>query len=197
MSVINDFGVNGGAPSILTLATTAQGYFPRLLGTSIGVESVAPSATSSNGQLNVPGFNRLNGQRFNVLVTGSVVGGAAAASTNVTIILRANTAALGATPSYTTIASTGAVALNPINDGVSENFAMIVALFGTTASGIVSGTQTSTLSTTRVAAGALTADLSAINFANSVPFGLVVGVAFSVAGAGNTATLNQFQITQE
>lgn len=195
--VINDFAVNGGAPSTIVSATTSQVYFPRLLGASIGAESVAPSATSAVGQLNVPGFNRLNGVQFSALIGGSVVGGAAAASTNVTIIVRAQTSANLASPSYTTIASTGAVALNPVNDGVSINFQMLVKLFGTTASGVVIGTQTSQLGTTRVAVGDLTANLSSINFGNSIPFGLVVGVAFSVAGAGNTATLNQFQIVAE
>jgi hypothetical protein len=198
MTVINDFQVNGLFPSIVSTLSTVQQYFPRLLGSSIGVQSVAPSATSAAGQLVVPGNNELNGQRFSVLVGGSVVGGASAASTNVTIILRANTGTV-ASPSYTTIASTGAVALNPVNDGVAENFFMKVQLFGTTASGVVSGTQESTLSTTRVAAGALTADLSGINLGLATPFGLVVGVAFSVASTGspNVASLNQFQIVAD
>jgi hypothetical protein len=195
MPVIGDFQSNGVSPSVVSTLSTAQQYFPRTLGTSIGVQSVAPSATSAAGQLSVPGNSSLNGQRFSVLIGGSVVAGAGDSSTNVTITLRANTGTISS-PSYTTIASTGAVALNPVADGVAENFFMLVDLFGTTATGIVSGTQQSTLSTTRVAAGALTADLSGINFGNAVPFGLVVGVAFSVAqtAAPNVATLNQFQI---
>jgi hypothetical protein len=195
MSVIGDFQVNGSSPSIVSTLSTAQQYFPRLLGTSIGVQSVAPSASSAAGQLAVPGNSILNGQNFSVLIGGSVVAGAADSSTHVTVILRANVGSV-ASPSYTTIATTGAVALNPVADGVAENFFMQVDLFGTTATGIVSGTQQSILSTTRVAAGALTADLSGINFASAVPFGLVVGVAFSVAqtAAPNVATLNQFQI---
>lgn len=196
MPVINDFAVNGTFPATISTLGTSTVYFPRLLGASIGVESVAPSATSAKGQLVVPGNNELNGQNFQVRIGGSIVGGAAAPSTNATIILRANTGT-ETTPVYTTIASTGAVALNPLLDGVAENFTMTVTLFGTTASGIVQGNQTSQLSTTVVATSALTANLSGINFGNANPFGLVIGVTFSVAstGAANVATLNQFQIT--
>lgn len=198
MPVLNDFQVSGQFPATISTLGTSTVYFPRLLGASIGVESVAPSATSAKGQLVVPGFNELNGQNFRVLIGGSVVGGAAAPSTNVTIILRANTGT-ESTPSYTTIASTGAVALNPLLDGVAENFLMNVELFGTNASGIVQGTQYSQLSTTRVERAALTANLSGRDFSSSTPFGLVIGVTFSVAstGAANVATLNQFQITAD
>jgi hypothetical protein len=199
MTVIGDFQAGVLSPSIVSTLSTSQQYFPRVLGTNgpNGGQSTAPSATSAAGQLAIPGNSELNGQNFSVLIGGSVVAGAADSSTNVTIILRANVGTV-ASPTYTTIASTGAVALNPIADGVAENFFMKVDLFGTTASGIVSGTQTSTLSTTRVAAGALTADLSSINFGSAVPFGLVVGVLFSVAqtAAPNVASLNQFQLVQ-
>lgn len=199
MTVLNDFQVNGSSPSIVSTLSTTQQYFSRVLGTAgpNGGQSVAPSATSAAGQLAVPGNNSLNGQNFSVLIGGSVVAGAADSSTNCTIILRANTGTV-TTPVYTTIASTGAVALNPVNDGVAENFLMSVDLFGTTASGIVQGFQASQLSTTLNSASvvALTNNLSSINFGSAVPFGLVVGVAFSVAqtAAPNVATLNQFQI---
>lgn len=196
MTVINDFQVNGLFPSTIGTVGTAKVYFPRLLGNSIGVESVAPSASSAKGQLVVPGNGSLDGVNFDVLIGGSVVGGAGAASTNVTITVEANTGT-EATPVYTILASTGAVALNPVNDGVAENFSIKLNLFGTSASGVVSGTQQSILSTTRVAAGALTNSLSGINMKAANPFGLVIGVTFSVATGTvvpNVASLNQFQI---
>jgi hypothetical protein len=199
MSVIADFQAGVLSPSIVSTLSTSQQYFPRVLGTSgpNGGQSSAPSATSAAGQLAVPGNSILNGQNFSVLIGGSVVAGTADSSTNVTVILRANTGTV-ASPSYTTIATTGAVALNPVADGVAENFFMRVDLFGTTASGVVTGTQQSTVSTSRIEASALTANLSSINFGSAVPFGLVVGVAFSVAqtAAPNVASLNQFQLVQ-
>lgn len=200
MTVIADFQAGVLSPSIVSTLSSAQQYFPRVLGLNgpNGGQSSAPSATSAQGQLGVPGNSALNGQRFSVLIGGSVVAGAADSSTNVTIILRANTGTI-ASPSYTTIATTGAVALNPVADGVAENFLMKVDLFGTTASGIVQGNQSSQLSVTRVEASALTANLSGINMGAAVPFGLVVGVLFSVAqtAAPNVASLNQFQIVAD
>lgn len=192
MSVINDFAVNGTFPATVGGTGTAVKYFPRLLGSSIGVESVAPSATSSKGQLVVPGFNELNGQWFDVFCGGDIVSGAADSSVTATVILYAQTAADGATPSYTAIASTGAVTASLT--GTSYNWSIKASLFGTTASGVVRGTQYSILGTTQNALAALTNNLSSINFGNATPFGLVVGVTFGSSDASNSAAMNQFQI---
>src|SRR5208282_271391 len=134
MVVLNDFQVNGLNPSVVSASSSSVQYFPRLLGSSIGVQSVAPSATSSVGQLAVPGSSRLNAQVLNVIAAGTVVGGSGAPSETVEIALYAQTAAVGASPSYTKIATTGAVNLTPTVDGVVNNFYLDVQLLGDTAS---------------------------------------------------------------
>lgn len=192
MSVLNDFQVNGLFPSTVGGSGTTVKYFPRLLGSSIGVESVAPSASSQKGQLVVPGFNELNGQWFDVLVGGDIVSGSADSSVTAEVALYAQTSADGVAPSYTKIATTGAVTASLT--GTSYNFAIKCSLFGTTASGNVRGTQYSILGTTQNATASLTNNLSSINFGNANPFGLVVGVTFGSSDAANAAALNQFQI---
>lgn len=195
MSVINDFLVNGAYPATVGGTGTAVKYFPRVLGTAgpTGGESVAPSATSSSGQLVVNGFNELNGQWFDVLVGGEVTSGAADSSVTAEVALYANTAALGVAPSYTKIATTGAVTLSLA--GTSYNFSLYASMFGTTDSGVVRGLQYSILGTTQNAWAALTNNLSSINFGSSAPFGLVVGVTFASSDAANAAKLYQFQIS--
>ncbi len=191
MSVINDFQVNGLFPSTVGGSGTAIKYFPRLLGSSIGVDSVAPSATSAAGQLVVNGNNALNGQWFDVFAGGDVVSGAADSSVTVEVALYANTGTV-TSPSYTKIATTAAQTASLT--GTSYNWSIKCALFGTTASGVVRGTQYSILGTTQSALASLTANLSGINFGNATPFGLVVGVTFGSSDASNSAAMNQFQI---
>src|SRR5208337_935515 len=103
MSVINDFLVNGLNPATVGGTGTAVKYFPRTLGTGgpSGGQSVAPSATSAAGQLVVNGNSELNAQWFDVLIGGEVTSGAADSSVTAEYALYANTAALGAAPSYT------------------------------------------------------------------------------------------------
>jgi hypothetical protein len=198
MSVV-DFGVNGQFPSVIGGTGTTVKYFPRLLGSSIGVQSVAPSATSNAGQLAVEGTNRLNGQLFYVYATGSVVSGSGAASEGVEIALYAQTAAPGASPSYTKIATTANVALNPTVDGVANSFSLSAQLYGDSASGILGGFYLAQYSgvVKNSSPKALEANLSSINFATEPPFGLVVGVTFNVSNAGNSASLYQFRIASE
>lgn len=192
MSVINDFGVNGLNPSVVGGTGTAVKYFPRLLGSSIGVESVAPSATSSNGQLVVNGFSELNAQWFKVSVGGDILSGVADSSVTVEVALYANTAALGVAPSYTKIATTGALTAPLAN--TSYAFGLDVDLLGDTASGVVRGFQRGIFGANNIASASLTNNLSSINMGSQAPFGLVVGVTFGSSDAGNSANLRQFQI---
>lgn len=192
MSVINDFGVNGLNPSVVGGTGTSVKYFPRLLGTSIGVESVAPSATSSNGQLVVNGFSELNAQWFKVSVGGDILSGVADSSVTVEVALYANTAALGVAPSYTKIATTGALTAPLAN--TSYAFGLDVDLLGDTASGVVRGFQRGIFGANNIASASLTNNLSSINMGSQAPFGLVVGVTFGSSDAGNSANLRQFQI---
>src|SRR5580698_109665 len=104
MAVLNDFQCNGLFPSVVGGNSTSVLYFPRLLGSSIGVQSVAPSATSAAGQLVVPGFNELNGQLFTVRAAGNFGSDTGDASGTVAVQLYANTGTV-TSPIYTSIAT--------------------------------------------------------------------------------------------
>lgn len=192
MSVIADFQVNGLFPSVVGGVGTAAKYFPRILGLNgpNGGQSVAPSSSSAQGQLAVPGNSVLNGQWFDVLVGLSVGSDSGDPSGTVTIELAANTGSV-TTPSYTVIAATSAIvpATQPLQ------VALKASLFGDSKSGIVTGVYTALAnsalnnSTPKV----ITA-LSAINMGAALPFGLVLRATFGTSDATNTASLYQFQI---
>lgn len=191
MAQVNtNYAVNGAFPSVVGGTGTAIKYFPNVPGPSIGVASTTPSSASAKGQLNVPGANTLNGQRFTVNVTGNISIDPTISCPSVTIALYANTGTV-TSPSYTAIATTGSVVAGNFDN---EDFALSVTLFGTTASGVVQGSQQAFFNAALVNSTpkALQANLSGINFGNQIPFGLVVGVTFSVSGANNTANLYQF-----
>lgn len=195
MSVINDFQVNGLNPSVVGGTGTTVKYFPRLLGSSIGVESVAPSATSSAGQLVVNGFSILNAQWFRVQVGGEIVSGVSDSSVTAEIALYAQTAAANAVPVYTKIATTGALTAPLASTAFA--FGLDVDLLGDTASGVVRGFQRAIFGANNIASASLTNNLSGINMGAAVPFGLVVGVTFGSSDAGNSASLRQFQISAQ
>lgn len=196
-SVIADFQVNGLFPSNVGGTGTAIKYFPRILGSSIGVQSVAPSATSAAGQLVVPANGELNGQLFKVKAAGNVLPFTGGGTYNV--VLYANTGTV-ATPSYTAIASTGAITLAQTT---RSNWALDVTLVGDTVSGQVGGNYSATTNNANNKAQVpLDAFLTGVNFnagqsspaGNGIAFGLAVGVTFSVSLASNAASLYQFQI---
>jgi hypothetical protein len=197
MSVIADFQVNGLNPSVVSAASSGIQYFPRLLGASIGVQSVAPSATSAAGQLVVPGNNELNGQWFDVYVGAEMTPGAAQASVTATLELVANTGTV-TSPTYTSLASTGAVDIAPSLD-VPAIMGIKASLLGTTGSGVVGGTYSALFNNTleNSSPKVLTAALSGVNFGLANPFGLVVRVTFSTASSTNIAKLFQFQIAAQ
>lgn len=203
MSVINDYQVNGLFPSKVGGTGTAIKYFPRLLGSSIGVAPATPSATNATGQLAVPGNSELNGALWKVSLGANVLDFTGGTTYN--FILQANVGSI-ASPSYTTIASTGligAAAATPVVVAFKVN------LQGDTASGNVAGFYTAVANNVVVKNNvALDAQLTGINFnaapstqnpqvGNATPFGLVAGVLFSTSVAGNAASLYQFQISAE
>ncbi len=192
MAQVNtNYAVNGASPS--TVGGTGVGikYFPNVPGPSIGVANTTPSSSSAKGQLNVPGNNTLNGQRFTINVTGNISIDPTISCPAVTIALYANTGTV-LSPSYTAIATTGAVTAGNFDN---EDFGLQAVLFGTTASGVVQGTQSAMFnaSLANSTPKALQANLSGINFGAQIPFGLVVGVTFSVSG-NNTANLYEFSL---
>jgi hypothetical protein len=204
MSVLADFQVNGLNPSVVGGTGTTIKYFPRLLGTSIGVQSIAPSATSALGQLVPPAFNELNGQLFKVKIAGSTLSFTGGTTYNVSLSVNTGTVVA---PVYTVIASTGA---QGAASTLKNAFAMEVNLFGTTDSGLVAGWYDSN---TVLPSGVMQAKAQAaldnpfpvqtIDFSKGlttpgnqgIPFGLVVGVTFATSVAGNSASLYQFQVT--
>jgi hypothetical protein len=200
MSVINDFQVSGLFPSTVGGTGTAIKYFPRVLGPSIGVAPLTPSASSAAGQLVVPGNNELNGQTFKVKVTGDVLNFTGGTTYNV--VLYANTGTIG-TPNYIALASTGAVGAANV---AKASFNLDVTIFGSTGAGNVGGYYNSVTLTpagvqTSKAQAALDTALTGINFnaaatpqGNANPFGLVVGITFATSIAQNSANLYQFQI---
>ena len=193
MNCTSDFQVTGLNPSVVSGATSGIQYFPRVLGASIGVQSVAPSATSSLGQLGCPGDGKYEGKLFEVHVAGVLVPGTGDPSATATISISANSKGFGVAPSYTVIATSAAIAVTPSID-TPQNFFFKLKLLGNSASGIVFGTQESEVVTTYISPAVLTANLSGINMQGNAPFGLVVGVTFSTANSLNVAKLTQFQI---
>lgn len=205
MSVIADFQVNGLFPSVVGGTGTLVKYFPRNVAFNAGATWVAspatPSATSPLGALWVPGDNKLNAQQFNVRASGTFIAGASAGSETVTVKLYAVTGTLAA-PVYTALASTTAFA--PTVDGVQHSFAIAALLEGDTLSGVVGGIQTVLVDGALNNSTPKNSDntISGINFGVGntalslfgAPFGLVVGVTFSVSNAANSANLNQFQV---
>lgn len=198
MSVIADFQVNGLNPSTVGGVGTAAKYFPRVLGSSIGNFSAAPSAASAAGQLSLPAFGELQGQAFKVILAGDVLpftGGG-----NFTIDLVANTGTV-ATPSYAAIASTGAIALA---SATPVNWFLEATLVGTNNSGatpgLLSGYFSGSQNNTNVALTAITNPPSGLDFVKGQAtvqgnvLGLVARVTFSVSLAQNFARLYQFQV---
>jgi hypothetical protein len=189
MAIVNDFQVNGLFPSVVSANVSTVQYFPRLLGTSIGVQSVAPSATSAAGQLVIPGNNELNGQWFTVNLVASFLDGSGDPSATAKLSLYANTGTV-TSPVYTLLGSstTSAPALAGAQD-IGLKFTM----FGTTQSGVLQGTYSGSQNGNAVAGTEIT-NLTGINFGLAIPLGLVAAATFSSANASNKASLYQFQI---
>jgi hypothetical protein len=195
-SVIAGFQASGFQGITVGGTGTAVKYFPYVPGPSIGVARTTPSAASSIGQLKVPGNNRLNGQAFVVDVVGVVQTGSGIACPNVTFALFAQTNVQvdGHNPVYTAIATTGAIAAG---SQFAEAVRLKADLSGDTLSGMVQGSQTAYYDGTlrNSTPKAVENLLSGINFNADVPFGLVVGVTFSVSSADNSATIYQFTLS--
>ena len=197
MSVIVDFQVNGLFPSNVGGTGTSVKYFPRVLGPSIGVAPSTPSASSAVGQLVVPANGVLNGQHFKVKAAGNVLPFTGGGTYNVQLFANTGTVA---TPSYTAIASTGAITLA---QATRSNWALDVSLMGDSVSGQVGGNYSAfTNNANNKAQVTLDAGLTGISFTagqsgpqgNDIAFGLVVGVTFNTSLASNAASLYQFQV---
>ena len=209
MGVIAGYLVSAANPSTVGgLGTTAK-YFssnpvaPAWMSGATGVNSAVdsrqlgsvPSSTSAAGQLVFPGESRLDGAIATIAVAGTVGSDTGDPSGTVNIELVANTGTV-ASPTYTVIASTGAVA--PTYAGV-EQFFLRATVMGSTASGLLVGSYLAMLANVVVNSTpkALNATLSGRDFSADVPFGLLVRATFGTTDATNTASLTQFQIVAE
>jgi len=224
MSNTLDFSVNGQLASKVGGTGTTIKYFPRLVGisgTTIGSAGLGgvsgssvvgplygnspstPSSTSAVGALFIPAANVYNGQQMNIVISGNVGSDTGDPSGTVNVQVQAVTGALLA-PTYTTIASTSALALTFAS---AEPWLFDITMIGDTSSGILVGNYTSMLGNTlhttsgTVAAAALDNVIAKLDFANGNPalqqgavFGLVVGVTFGTSDASNKATLSQFTV---
>lgn len=208
MSVNRDFQVNGLNPVSVGGTGATVKYFPRLLSASasplLGTAPSTPSSSNPAGMLVIPAQNELNGQNFGVVAAGNYISGASAGSETVTIALYLVTGSL-ASPTYTAIASTGAITPTPNVDGIQHSWMIKASLYGDTLSGILGGNyaafdngvlQNSTPKQL-VASSGLDFNVGNVNLGVGAVAGLVVGVTFSVSNASNAAKMYQFQLTGE
>jgi hypothetical protein len=194
MATTQQWQVNGANPvTVGGLGTTAK-YFPQPSGNFTSGPATTPSSTNAGGQLAVHGDNQLNGQRFLLVAAGNVT----AAAGTVTIEMVANTGTV-ATPTYTVIASTGAV--TPAASPASWSLEAYVN--GDTTVGKLTGYQISSISNVVVSDAALTNALSGLDFSGgsgtlnkigALVFGVVMRVTFGTTGAANSANMYQFQL---
>lgn len=214
MGVIAEYLVNGAAPSTVGGTGTTAKYFADLPGrpgwatSNAGVNSAAdnlqqgqvPSATSSVGQLRMPGLNRFNAQKFYIIAAGTFGSDTGDPSGTVNVELLANTVPESQPPTYVVIASLGAAAPN---FGNAEGWLLDCTLFGDSSSGLLTGYYTGMVGGAfknqagTSASVALQNNVTGVNFGSSLPFGLVVRVTFGTSDASNTASLYQFQIAAE
>lgn len=201
-SVLTNLLINGAGG--ITVGGTGIGtkYFPTVPGASIGV------ASTNNGYLLVPANNVVNGQRMAVRATGNfAVGDITGACPTVTIGLYPvtftgglSTASIGATAIISQVSTLQA------NINALYPWALNADLSGDTGSGLVQALSGSIVcdGVAGSFSAALVTGLTKINFAPGstlpasgqvAPFGLVVGVTFSISEAGNTANMYQFDLS--
>lgn len=209
MGVIKAFSVSGLVPSQINPQGTTVVYFPDLPGANLwnvgasginaGVSSqfkgLQPSSTNNAGGMQVPGNSVLDGQRFDVLLSGDVLFGAGEASTTAKVGLYLSNVAPGVSPAYSTIYEM--TLTNQAADAVYYPFTMAVNMEGDTDSGILQ-LNVGAFSQINGGAGGGTVGpksaLTGISFAVDPAFTLVVGVTFGAANAGNISRLKQFQV---
>lgn len=195
--VLANYQVNGNFPVTVGGTGTAIKYFPAPSRNFTAGAGLTPSSTNANGQLNVPGNNRLNAQWFEVVAAGNFEVGAGGACPSVTIGVYAQTSAILTSPSYTLLATTGAITTQNL-DGVFYPWVIQMQLEGDSGSGLLQGRFSSIVNNVNTSTQniPLSSNLSGLNFAAEPVFGLVVGVTFSVSEAGNSANMYEFQLSQ-
>lgn len=201
MSVFANLQINGSNPVTVGGTGITAKYFPGPSGNFTAGVSTTPSSTNATGQLAIKGDNQLNGQQFYITASGDFQVGPFGACPSVTIDIQANTGTL-VSPTYTTIATTGAITTQT-NLNTAYPWFLQVVVSGTTASGILTGVQYGSVDNTAVAQVALSNTLSGLDFSGTtskIPgtvFGIVARVTFSVSETGNIARLYQLTASAE
>lgn len=199
MSNVLDFQVSGAFPSKVGGTLTTVKYFPRPLGPSIGVAPSTPSSTSAVGALLLPAANVFQGQQFNVIASGFYGSDTGDPSGTVTVQLYGVTGSL-ASPTYTSIATTGAITPFYANEpwGIS---AELIGASNNGANGLLLGSYESFLRGSVVAPTTVTNIIAGLDFnagnpalAQGAVLGFVVGVTFGTSDASNKASLTEFTI---
>lgn len=189
-----NLAINGNFPVSVSGIGTSVKYFPAPVGT---VPPSLSAVAGQNGIIVVPGNNQANGQLFRVRGCGNYTLSGDATSPLVVLGLYPVTFSSSTIP-QPTIVTTAVVSQNitPGNQGSEYPWAFDVELAGDSTSGLVqlldgfievdgvAGTVTQ----------GLVSGLTGINFNNQFPFGFVVGITWSVGGAGNAANMYQFGI---
>ena len=199
MSNVLDFQVNGSSPSVVGGLGATVKYFPRLLGPSIGVAPSTPSSTSAAGALMLPAGNVFNGQEFQVVAAGLFGSDTGDPSGTVTVQLYAVTGTF-ASPTYTSIATTGA--MTPFY--TIQPWSIRATLVGASkagANGLLIGNYASSLRGSVVANTTVTNIVTGLDFNAGNPalqqgavLGFVVTATFGTTDATNVARLTEFTI---
>lgn len=201
MSVFANLQVNGSNPSTVGGTGITAKYFPGPSGNFTSGVATSPSSSNATFQVPVKGDNQLNGQQFYITASGDFQVGPFGACPSVTIDIQANTGTL-VSPTYTTIATTGAITTQT-NLNTAYPWFLQAVVSGTTASGILTGVQYGSVDNTAVAQVALSNTLSGLDFSgvtSKIPgtvFGIVARVTFSVSETGNIARLYQLTASAE
>lgn len=201
MSNVLDFQVNGLNPSTVGGTGTTVKYFQRILGTNGPGSGPNTNISSTNaaGALMLPASSVFNAQVFDVIACGSFGSDTGDPSGTVTIQLFAVTGSL-ASPTYTAIASTGAV--TPAYPA-AESWALIVSLYGDSNSGVLGGSydalvQGALVNSTHKSSDAIITGLNFktgnVSLQQGAVLGFVVGATFGTSNATNTASMYEFTI---
>jgi len=198
--------INGANSISVGGSGTAIKYFPFVPGSSIGVSSL------KNGYVWIPGNNESNGQRLGVRASGYFQIGGPIPSPVVTLALYPVTLSTAfpnmgqpqnALASSATVGSTAIVSGSTTGSSGEQAFgtnypwaldAQIVADGSSGLAQLLSGQVILDGNNTPASAG-LISGLSGLVMSNPVPFGLVVGVTFSVSNTANSASMLQFDLS--
>jgi hypothetical protein len=199
MSNVLDFQVSGAFPSKVGGTGTTVKYFPRPIGPSIGVAPSTPSSTSPVGALLLPANNVYQGQQMNVVASGFFGSDTGDPSGTVTVQLYVVTGSV-ASPTYTSIATTGAITPFFANEPWGIN-AELIGASNNGANGLLLGAYEAYIRASVTAPTILTSIVSGLDFnagnpalAQGAVLGFVVGVTFGTSDASNKAALTEFTI---